>query len=46
MVINFGNLSGARVFLNGCRTFTEWVIMYDKSGARVFLNGCRTSREL
>ena len=34
--------SGARVFLNGCRTDSGGGFMITESGARVFLNGCRT----
>ena len=37
------HLSGARVFLNGCRTHKLLDKALDKSGARVFLNGCRTA---
>ena len=36
------NRSGARVFLNGCRTYVLIVACNASSGARVFLNGCRT----
>ena len=34
--------SGARVFLNGCRTPRVLSVYAKLSGARVFLNGCRT----
>ena len=35
-------MSGARVFLNGCRTALWSSQRRLASGARVFLNGCRT----
>ena len=35
-------MSGARVFLNGCRTSRPTRQQLLWSGARVFLNGCRT----
>ena len=38
--------SGARVFLNGCRTKQLASALIASSGARVFLNGCRTGERL
>ena len=44
MHLHFELLSGARVFLNGCRTLKLRKTALFMSGARVFLNGCRTIR--
>ena len=42
ILLSLKRLSGARVFLNGCRTRRDRGVGGALSGARVFLNGCRT----